>query len=419
MKFFDGKKEEEEEVGTPGRETAGDTEGSTTPVAGDETDQPAAGKADWPREWDTASEAPTGSVDFFDLPPDEVADYRSPGLIVARRKRLDLKPALGLLIFLILLAALITGIVWIWPSSRARVPDLVGKTLPEALDAARGKGFSPAVRAWEYSDKSSDGVVLFQKPAGRQIVGKGSGILLTVSKGARPEAGTQPGQAASGTAQSSQGGAGTGPYSGKTITIDPGHQGPQASEEWSDPGMTIKVPRDNGTRGISSGNAEFLLTLDIGIKLKNLLEQDGVRVVMTRETSDIDLTDIMRAEIANNADSDLCVRIHCGNSADPYKRGVETICPASDQWTASFYENSKKAALFIQPELAKSCGIDDMGVLARRDVPGFNWSRVPVVETEVGFLSNSKDDVLLADDQFRWKAAWGLRNGILKYLVNP
>jgi N-acetylmuramoyl-L-alanine amidase len=418
MKFFDKNKAEED--GLPGSDVAGSEAGLPSPVEnGDPGTPAAAGKGDWPQEWEKAEHIPAGPVDFFDLPPDEVADHRSPGAIVARRRRPDLKPALGLLVFIVLLGALITGIVLIWPSSRARVPDLVGKTLPAAMDSARGKGFNPTVTGWEYSDKSSDGVVLSQKPAGRMVAKKGSGIMLTVSKGARPQAGAQPGQAAVGASQSSQGSAGTGPYSGKTITIDPGHQGPQASEEWSDPSMTTKVQRDNGTRGVATGNAEFLLTLDIGLKLKNLLEQDGVRVVMTRETSDIDLTDIMRAEIANNADSDLFLRVHCGDSPDPYKQGVDTICPANNQWTASFYENSKKSALFIEPELARSCGIDDLGVVARQGVPAFNWSRVPVVETEVGFLSNARDDALLADDQFRWKVAWGLRNGILKYLGNP
>jgi len=97
---------------------------------------------------------------------------------------------------------------------------------------------------------------------------------------------------------------------------------------------------------------------------------------------------------------------------------VETLYPARSRWTESLYENSKQAALLVQEELVKSSGLDDLGVKSASDNPGFNWSKVPVVETQAGFLSNEEDDRLLADDQFRWKVAWGLRNGIRKYLNN-
>jgi N-acetylmuramoyl-L-alanine amidase len=127
----------------------------------------------------------------------------------------------------------------------------------------------------------------------------------------------------------------------------------------------------------------------------------------------------MRAEIANNAPSNLFVRVNCANSADQAMMGMDTLYPAKNKWTESFYEKSKTAALFIQAELIKSCRIEDLGILERHDLPAFNWSKVPVVEAEVGFMTNQRDDSLLSDDQFRWKVAWGLRNGIIKYLNNP
>jgi N-acetylmuramoyl-L-alanine amidase len=41
------------------------------------------------------------------------------------------------------------------------------------------------------------------------------------------------------------------------------------------------------------------------------------------------------------------------------------------------------------------------------------------VESQPAFLSNPRDDSLLAQDDFRWKVAWGLRNGIIKCMENP
>lgn len=34
-------------------------------------------------------------------------------------------------------------------------------------------------------------------------------------------------------------------------------------------------------------------------------------------------------------------------------------------------------------------------------------------------MSNAEEDKLLATDEFRWNAAWGIRNGIIKYLGSP
>lgn len=364
-----------------------------------------------------AEAAPGESRGFFDLRPEEVASFKPPAAAVARRKPVNLKPALKALAAAVLLGALISGIVVLRPSSQAGVPDLVGKTLPEALDLARSGGLAPLVTGWEYSSRHSDGVVIAQSPTRAERVRKGSRITLTVSKGPAPEMGPVPGRAGA-----SQPGAdpaeGSTPAQ-KTVTIDPGHQAPPASEEWADPGITKRLPGESGAKGVITGNEEYLVALDVGLKLKELLEKDGITVVMTRETSTVDITNVIRAEIANNAESDLCVRIHCGSSSDPSVMGARTLYPARTRWTGEFYEQSKTAALLIQAELVRACDIEDGGVLDSGDMPGFNWSRVPVAQPEIGYLTNPRDDSLLADEEFRRAAARGLRNGIIKYLGIP
>jgi N-acetylmuramoyl-L-alanine amidase len=353
---------------------------------------------------------------FFDLEPEEVSEFKPASSVVARRQPLNWKPALAASAALVVLAAVITAVVLLWPSSGSEVPDLVGKTLTEAFETARDSGFVPNVTGWEFSDVHSDGVVLAQSPRAGGVKGKGGGIELTISKGPQPTVDDVNGPAASSQPGDDQ--AGAGPFADKTITIDAGSQALPTREEWSDPGMTRRLPGDSGAKGVLTGNDEYLVTLDTAIKLKNLLEKDGIRVVMTRESSTIDLPEVMRAEIAANAESDLYLRIHCGNSSDPAMMGIETLYPARDRWTEKFYEKSKTAALLIQAQLVKSCALDDLGTQHRSDMPGFNWSKVPVVEAEIGFLTNPRDDSLLADEQFRWKVAWGLRNGIVEFLNN-
>jgi N-acetylmuramoyl-L-alanine amidase len=183
--------------------------------------------------------------------------------------------------------------------------------------------------------------------------------------------------------------------------------------------MTRKDTPEPEIRGATTGNAEYMVNLDIATKLKDLLEKDGMKVVMTRDTNEVEISNATRAEIANNANADLYMRIHCANSDDPFIKGTQTLYPAESNWTGSIYQQSKEAALFVQAEVIKSCGTEDLGIVPAHDLAGFNWSRVPVVQAEPGYLSSPRDDTLLAQDDFRWKVAWGLRNGIIKYLSSP
>jgi len=224
----------------------------------------------------------TGGSGFFDLAPGDVEVHKTPGPPVAGRRPVDLKPALGVLGFLLIAGAVITGIILVWPTSAARVPNLVGRPLSVAMQSARRNGFKPTVTRWEHSEKIPDGAVISQLPGGNKVVKKGSGIALEVSKGPRPESGDEShGPAVTATAPTGQQGNSSEPISSRTVTIDPGHQALPAGQEWSDPGMSKRVLPNNEVRGVATGNAEYLVTLDTALKLKSLLEKDGIQVVMT------------------------------------------------------------------------------------------------------------------------------------------
>lgn len=373
------------------------------------------GADDSPSEREDVEAGRKDESDFFDLPPDKVAGYMPRGQVVAAPRHIDFRPVLKILAVVAGVAAFVFFIYLIWPTSVARVPDLVGKELTDAMDTARSRGFAPAVKSWRYSEGHSDGVVLSQSPASASVVEKGSKISLIVSKGPRPEQGTKPRI----TTTVPQAPVASGPYAGKVICVDAGGQSRPDLGEWTDPGMTRKNTPEPEIRGATTGNAEYLVNMDIAMKLKSLLEKDGMTVIMTREKNDVDISNAMRAEMANNANANLYMRIHCAWSEDPFKKGTQTLYPAQNRWTEPIYLKSKEAALLVQSELLKSCGTEDLGVVPIEDIAGFNWSRVPVIQPEPGYLSSPRDDTLLAEDNYRWKIAWGLRNGIIKFLTNP
>lgn len=81
---------------------------------------------------------------------------------------------------------------------------------------------------------------------------------------------------------------------GKTVCIDPGHP----SE--TSPGCT-------GPSGVTENHINWAIAL----QLKQALAQRGVHVVMTKSAENQKVTNRRRAEIANNANSDIMIRLHC------------------------------------------------------------------------------------------------------------
>ena len=89
----------------------------------------------------------------------------------------------------------------------------------------------------------------------------------------------------------------------QTIALDPGHSGVlKGGKEPLGPGSSeMKAADVSGTSGSTSGLAEYELNLMVGLKLRTELQERGYTVIMTRETNDVPLTNVERAEIANNA----------------------------------------------------------------------------------------------------------------------
>ncbi len=209
------------------------------------------------------------------------------------------------------------------------------------------------------------------------------------------------------------------PASGKVVVIDPGHQAHANSGlEPVGPGSSTKKEKvSSGTAGVVTGIPESRLVLTVGLKLRDSLKAHGIKVVMTRTSQDVDLTNIARAQIANAAHADLFVRIHADGATGSSTNGIHVLYPATTKgWTDDIAAASKKAASIAQRDLVAATGAKDRGIDARSDMTGFNWSDVPVILPEIGFMTNPAEDRALATASYQDKIVKGLAQAILEFL---
>jgi len=205
----------------------------------------------------------------------------------------------------------------------------------------------------------------------------------------------------------------------KVVVIDPGHQAKgNYTEEPVGPGSKDTKPKvSSGTAGAATGTPEGELVLAVSLRLRDSLEAQGIQVVMTRTTQDVDISNVERAQMANAAGADLFVRIHADGSDNPSTSGIHVLYPASIKgWTDDIAAASKEAAVLAQRELIAATGAGDRGLDARSDISGFNWSDVPVILPEIGFMTNPDEDRLLATPAYQDKIVRGLTRAILAFL---
>jgi N-acetylmuramoyl-L-alanine amidase len=220
-----------------------------------------------------------------------------------------------------------------------------------------------------------------------------------------------------------------------TICIDPGHGG-----------------TDLGAVGRSK-KMEKEITLNVGLKLKRLIESRlGLRVVMTRE-KDEEVSLNSRVSKANNQKAQLFVSIHVNSSFRRSASGPETYyvsLKATDQesfqlsqkenssfaeeldkiatnadddlkmilWSmaqAEYIKESSKLADFIQAELNILMSTENRGV---KQAPFRVLMRaaMPAVLVEIAFISNYSEEKKLLDNAFLDKVAGALYTGISKYI---
>ncbi len=184
-----------------------------------------------------------------------------------------------------------------------------------------------------------------------------------------------------------------------TIVIDAGHGG-----------------RDGGAIG-SSGVTESELNLKYAKELKSLCEDFGIGVVMTRsdmnglydESAPNKKKSEMerRKNIINTSNADLMISIHMNSFPLPSSSGAYV-----------FYANGSdegySLAKSVQTSLCQSFD-NAREYVSVGDYFVLNYSSIPSVLVECGFLSNPQEEANLKSDDYCQKFCYSLLVGILSY----
>nr|WTB30785.1 N-acetylmuramoyl-L-alanine amidase [Streptomyces sp. NBC_00830] len=222
----------------------------------------------------------------------------------------------------------------------------------------------------------------------------------------------------------------SGPLSGKTVVIDPGHNPnnhlhTREISRQVDIGTTHKECDTTGT-STNSGYAEAQFTLDVSHRLRALLQAQGAKVILTYDNDRpygpcVD----ERARIGNNAKADAVISVHADGSAVG-NRGFHVILPALVRGgaadTSKIVEPSRDLGTRIAGLFVRATGSapsnyvgGNTGLDTRGDLGGLNLSTVPKVFIECGNMRDPKDAALLTSAGWRQKAAQGIADGISSY----
>lgn len=205
----------------------------------------------------------------------------------------------------------------------------------------------------------------------------------------------------------------------KVIAIDPGHQAKGNYEkEPVGPGATEqKAKVSSGTQGVSTRVPEHVFTLELSLQLRDALTELGYEVVMTRETADVNISNMERAEIANNAEADIYIRIHADGADNEAANGISVLYPSENNpYVAELSPDSKRLAQEVLDEMCEATGAKKRGIIKRDDLSGTNWAQMPVILIEAGFMTNKAEDERLQDPEYQAKLVQGIVNGIEEYL---
>lgn len=203
---------------------------------------------------------------------------------------------------------------------------------------------------------------------------------------------------------------------GYVIVIDPGHQGKgDSTKEPNGPNSAeMKARVTGGTSGCVTGVMEYELNLAVSLKLRDELEARGYTVYMTRETHDVNISNMERAQYATSVNADVSVRIHANGAENSSVSGA--LAPSSNNpYISNLSAASQNLSQCILDAYCKATGMNNQGVISSDTMTGINWSTVPVTILEMGYMTNPSDDANMEDADYQQKMVQGIANGIDDY----
>ena len=186
------------------------------------------------------------------------------------------------------------------------------------------------------------------------------------------------------------------------VILDAGHGGP-------DPGKV-------GVNGV----LEKDINLQIALRIKSLLEQNDVTVILTRATD----TDLASENAKSRKNEDLRARIRLMEETEPILAVSihQNSFPEEDVDGAQvFYysgsEEGKRLGNILQEQLKTEANTENHRIAkANRDYYLLKKATCPAVIVECGFLSNPQEAELLASEEYQEKIAFAVHLGILEYM---
>ncbi|QEI42911.1 N-acetylmuramoyl-L-alanine amidase LytC [Dolichospermum sp. UHCC 0315A] len=172
------------------------------------------------------------------------------------------------------------------------------------------------------------------------------------------------------------------------VIIDPGHGG-----------------KDSGAIGIG-GVLEKDVILPIGKRIAEILERNGIQVIMTRD-SDYFVTLPGRVTMAERANADVFVSIHANSAGAnrPEVSGLETY----------HYDSGLRLAQIVHSKILQSLNVRDRNVRKARFYV-LRKTSMPSILVETGFLTGRDDAAKLRTSAYQNQMADAIAQGILQYL---
>ena len=219
------------------------------------------------------------------------------------------------------------------------------------------------------------------------------------------------------------------PLAGKTIGIDPGHNGQNKNDPaylarmiWN--GREMETCDTTGTES-DGGYAEAAFTFAVSTYLRADLLRDGAKVVMTRQNNDgVGPCVDRRAQILNAAHASVAIDIH-GDGGPASGRGFTVLEPVADGPNDGVIASSVRfgadvhAAMLAGTSMPVADYYGENGYVFRNDLAGLNLTTVPKILIECGNMRNATDARLMQTPAFQQQLAAALTAAIVAFLTPP